>query len=149
MSEKVGLAKVGVAVLVGGGATMALGYAGSKVDAIAKYPLITPALLIGIGLLLARRGRMVAGLALIGAGAAILGLQALVKLGSMSTAQDKPAQTAGAGSGDKLTDSGAGNVFGNREVLRQQNAMGALHDAGAFFGYGGRSLLAQQNAMGA
>lgn len=137
------LAKTLVGVLVGGGATMAVGYAGSKVEAIAKYPLITPALLIGIGLLLARRGRMVAGFALIGAGAAILGLQALVKLGSMSS--EKPAQTAGH-AGDRLTDSGG--TFGNKEVLRQQESMGNLHDAGAFFGYGGRSLLAQQNAMG-
>lgn len=136
------LAKTLVGVLVGGGATMVVGYAGSKVDAIAKYPLITPALLIGIGLLLARRGRLVAGFALIGAGAAILGLQALVKLGSMSSAPaDKPAQTAGLGD--------AGGTFGNRELLQQQNAMGPLHDAGAFFGYGARSLMNQQNAMGA
>jgi len=138
------LAKTLVGVLVGGGATMAVGYAGSKVDAIAKYPLITPALLIGIGLLLARRGRMVAGFALIGAGAAILGLQALVKLGSMSQ-ETKGGQTAGH-AGDRLTDSGG--TFGNKEILLQQNAMGDLHNAGAFFGLGGRQLLSQQNAMG-
>lgn len=138
------LAKTLVGVLVGGGATMAVGYAGSKVETIAKYPIITPALLIGIGLLLARRGRLVAGFALIGAGGAILGLQALVKLSTMQ--QQKPAQTAGAGGGDRLTDSGG--TFGNKGVLEQQNAMGDLDGAGALFGYGARSMLAAQDAMG-
>lgn len=144
MSSKAGLGSVLVGVLVGGGATAVMGVVGTKVTTIQKYPIITPALLIGIGLLLARRGRLLAGFALIGAGGAILGLQALVKLSSMQQAAAQPAaQTAGAGA--TLTDTG--NVFGNPRVLQQQNTMG-LDDAGALFGRGSSSILAAANAMG-
>jgi hypothetical protein len=151
MSSKAGLGKVIVAVLVGGGATAVAGYAGTKVETIQKYPIVTPMLLIGIGLLLARRGRLVAGFSLIGAGGAILGLQLLIKLSSMQTDQPKPAATAGRptdarGAGATLTDTG--NVFHNANILKQQNAMGDLHDAGAFFGQGAKTLMSQQDALG-
>lgn len=146
MSSKAGFAKALVAVLVGGGATAAAGYAGSKIETVQKYPIITPFLLIGIGLLLARRGRMVAGFSLIGAGGAILGLQALVKLSGMQ--DQKPAQTAGRTTDARATLTDTGNVFGNQNILKQQNAMGDLHDAGALFGYGAKSLMNQQDALG-
>lgn len=135
------LIKTLVAVLVGGVGTGGMAFVGGKVQTIQNNAWITPVLMIGIGLLLARRGRLASGYALAGAGGAIGALQLMVKV---QAAQEKPAQTAG------YDAPNAGALFGPGapDLLSQQNAMGGWGDAGALFGSGAQALYQQQNAMG-
>jgi hypothetical protein len=156
---KSALAKVLIAGLVGGGAWYLGGYATNKITTIQKNPWIIPALFIGIGILLARRGRLASGFGLAGAGGAIGVLQLQLRAASEATKGDEKAMGIGdAGRGDSgLYDrpAPAGALFGTgaKNLFEQQNTMGNANDngwgeAGALFGSGGEQLRRQADSMG-
>ena len=151
------LTKVLVAGLIGGGTWYASGYASNKVSTLSKYPIILPLLLIGIGILLARRGRIVSGAAIAAVGGTIGALALQIKMAQM---KESSSSSSSAGLGDAgRRDSGlydkpasAGALFGEGapSIFSQQNALGdnGWGDAGALFGRGAQAIFQEQNALG-
>jgi len=136
---KHGLWKILIAGLVGGVGWYVGGYATQKSDTLNKNMWILPVLLLGIGLLLFRRGRVVSGAALasLGGAIAVLGFQI------------RQSQKAAAGVDRALADAGARPDSGLYDRPASAGAFAAYHkDAGATFGREGR-MPASFDASGA
>ena len=137
------LKTVAIALAVGAGAVAVTSYAAPKIPQLMQYPWLTPALMVGAGLLLAKRGRTGSGLGLAGAGGALGFMLYGPKLMGAVQGQGQ-AQTAGFAPIPTGYPDAGGNLYGPATRHGASNGMGAgamqsgLYDrpAGTLYGPG-------------
>jgi hypothetical protein len=146
--KKAVLKSVAIALAVGAGAVAVTSYAAPKIPQLMQYPWLTPALMIGAGLLLARRNRTASGIGLAGAGGALGFMLYGPKL--MAAVQPSPSANAPATAGFASMPTGypdaGGNLYGpgGHAQLGAGALQNGLYDRPAGTLYGGSG----PNAMG-
>ena len=125
--KKAVLKNVAVALAVGAVAVGVTSYAAPKIPQLMQYPWLTPAVMIGAGLLLARRGRTASGIGLAGAGGALgfllYGPRLMAATGTQPSA-NTPAQTAGTLYGPQSAFGGSAGAF--RQLPQGYSDAGAM-----------------------
>lgn len=123
--KKKALKSVAVALAVGAVAVGVTSYAAPKIPQLMQYPWLTPAVMIGAGLLLARRGRTASGIGLAGAGGALgFLLYGPRLLAGASAPKEAPQQTAGTLYGPQSAFGGSAGAF--RQLPQGYSDAGAM-----------------------
>lgn len=144
------LRNVGIALAVGAAAVAVTSYAAPKIPQLMQYPWLTPVVMIGAGLLLAKRGRTASGIGLAGAGGALgfllYGPRIMGSFGTQPSANQPPAAGAFASMPSGYPD--AGSMQGRDSGWYDRPAAGGLYGPATKYGASNGTAGTLYEAMG-